>query len=75
MGRIHEIFGPTVKPYYTVRVEGTATQHQLVVRYQMAVKKLLDAEKVMEEKKRRRDGTEGRKGGREGEGHTGRRKR
>jgi len=46
MGRIHEIFGPTVKPYYTVRVEGTATQHLLQARYQTALKKLLDAEKV-----------------------------
>ena len=78
MGRIHEIFGPCAKPYYTVRVEGTATQHQLVARYQTATKKLLEAEKVRQDKTRqdktRQDktrqgktkGKEGRKEGREG---------
>ena len=46
LGRIHEIFGPCVLPHYTVRVEGAAAEHQLVVRYQAAAKKLRQAEKV-----------------------------
>lgn len=46
LGRIHEIFGPCILPHYTVRVEGAATQHQLVARYQTALKKLLKEEKV-----------------------------
>lgn len=46
LGRIHEIFGPCKCPHYTVRVEGAATQHQLVAKYQVALKKLLAAEKV-----------------------------
>ncbi|CAM9884908.1 unnamed protein product, partial [Pylaiella littoralis] len=45
IGRIHEIFGPCILPHYTVRVEGAATQHQLVARYQTALKKLLKEEK------------------------------
>lgn len=46
MGRIHEIFGPCAVPHYTVRVEGAATQHQLIGRFQTATKKLLQEEKV-----------------------------
>ncbi|CAN0379463.1 unnamed protein product, partial [Ectocarpus sp. 12 AP-2014] len=45
LGRIHEIFGPCALPHYTVRVQGAAVQHQLVVRYQVALKKLLQIEK------------------------------
>ncbi|CAM9737135.1 unnamed protein product, partial [Ectocarpus fasciculatus] len=45
LGRIHEIFGPCALPHYTVRVQGAAVQHQLVVRYQVALKKLLEMEK------------------------------
>lgn len=46
LGRIHEIFGPTHTPHYTVRVEGAADHHMLETRYQMAVKKLMKAEQV-----------------------------
>ncbi|CAM9721954.1 unnamed protein product, partial [Ectocarpus sp. 6 AP-2014] len=45
LGRIHEIFGPCALPHYTVRVQGAAVQHQVVVRYQVALKKLLQMEK------------------------------
>lgn len=46
MGRIHEIFGPTHTPHYTVRVEGATNFNQLLSKYHAAVRNLRKAEEV-----------------------------